>query len=79
MVKFSALAALNFYLTWLKFSLKLSVAAGEYFISLAIADGQFGAEDIPLDRRYDLIQLNVQNVDLFDGMVDLECHIKECS
>ncbi|MDR4498205.1 MAG: ABC transporter ATP-binding protein [Candidatus Scalindua sp.] len=63
----------------LKFSLKLSVAAGEYFISLAIADGQFGTEDIPLDRRYDLIHLNVQNVDLFDGMVDLECYIKECS
>ena len=55
-----------------KFSVKLRLQAGDYFINLGVGDRQSKFEDIPADRRYDIIHISVQETDGFYGIVNLE-------
>lgn len=47
------------------------LAPGDYFISLGLAT-KYGEEDIPHDRRYDSIHLQVMPNSTFFGLADLE-------
>ena len=62
--------------TW-KFTMPMNVPAGHYFIGLGVGQRMPNDEDIPLDRRYDLIHLRVENGTHFDGLADLRCTSSE--
>ena len=59
-----------------QFRLPISVKNGDYFISIGLAE--FASEDVePLDRRYDMIHLNVYNPGSRLGIVDLDFALQE--
>ena len=60
-----------------KFSLKLCLAAGDYFIDLGIGDRQSSDDAVAIERRFDIIHITVQQIIQFGGMVDLECSLFE--
>ncbi len=59
-----------------KFSVKLNLTGGEYYINLGVAESQFG--HVELDRRFDLVCIRVAQTSWFDGFVNLEHSINEC-
>lgn len=61
-----------------KFSLKCSLVGGDYFIDLGVGDKQSSENAVPIERRYDVIHITVEQTDQF-GMVDLECSMCECA
>ncbi len=62
-----------------KFSIKMSLAGGHYFLNVGIAEVKGShSEDIHIDRRLDLIHIIVQASDWFVGFVGLEYSINEC-
>lgn len=57
-----------------KFTFPLTVAPGDYFLDLGTSEqGPSDLEGIAMDRRYDVIHINVIGGHPFDGMVNLEC------
>ncbi|MBU4443631.1 ABC transporter ATP-binding protein [bacterium] len=58
------------------FSIKLSLIAGDFFIDLGIAEKLPGI-DSPIDIRYSLIHLPIQERNRFDGFVELESSFQE--
>ena len=59
-----------------KFNLSASLISGEYFISLGLAEFKNG-DTVPLDRRYDLINLKVYNSAPRYGIADFQMGITE--
>jgi lipopolysaccharide transport system ATP-binding protein len=61
----------------IEFSLTLNLLAGDYFVSLGIAQDHAAKDAIPVDRRYDMIHLHVRdNKEAFgyaalDGNIEL--------
>ena len=61
----------------IEFSLKLNLLAGDYFISLGVAQDHYEKDNIAVDRRYDMIHLHVgRTADAFgyaalDGKMEL--------
>ncbi len=54
-----------------KFSFRMNVLAGDVFLDLGVAE-KIASEDKPVDVRYGLIHLIVQEESIFTGMVDLQ-------
>jgi len=54
------------------YEVTLNLVAGDYFISLGIASDDSEHDNIPLDRRYDLIHLRVQDAGQGFGIADLK-------
>ena len=55
-----------------EFRLKMNLLAGDYFISLGVAQDHNVKDNIAVDRRYDLIHLHVrETLDAF-GFADLQ-------
>lgn len=55
-----------------EFRLKLNLLAGDYFISLGVAQDHDVKDNIAIDRRYDLIHVHIrETLDAF-GIADLE-------
>jgi len=63
-------------LSMMQFSLPLSLISGEYFISIGLAESKEG-DTPPLDRRYDMIHLQVHNPTLRYGVADLRMTMNE--
>jgi lipopolysaccharide transport system ATP-binding protein len=59
-----------------QFSLPLSLISGEYFISIGLAEFKDG-DTPPLDRRYDMIHIQVVNPTLRYGVADLQMKMNE--
>lgn len=55
-----------------KFSVPLTLNAGDYLVSFGISSGAPQKELIPLERRYDSVLIHVEKVQGFMGIVDLE-------
>jgi len=55
----------------LELSLRLNLLAGDYFISLGVAQDHLVKDAIPVDRRYDMIHLHVANTPNAFGYADL--------
>ncbi len=62
-----------------KFSVKLSLLSDDCFITLSSADKPTLSPGTPIDRRYDLIHLKVQQTDQCAGLTNLECSLEEFS
>ncbi|MCP3943385.1 MAG: ABC transporter ATP-binding protein [Desulfobacteraceae bacterium] len=65
-----------------KFSLKMSLAPGEYFIGLGVGSKpSIHKEGIPIDRRYDMIHLSIESRanKYFSGIVNLACSLEQCN
>jgi len=60
-----------------KYSIKIDLAAGHYFINLGITEEIPNNALVPLDRRFDILHLPVHGGDRFDGIVNLESTICE--
>ena len=60
----------------MQFSLPLSLISGEYFISIGLAEFKDG-DTPPLDRRYDMIHIQVVNPTLRYGVADLRMEMNE--
>jgi len=43
----------------IEFGLTVNLLAGDYFISLGVAQDHYAKDNVAIDRRYDLIYLNV--------------------
>ena len=63
-------------ITIFQFTLPLHLISGDYFINIGLA-AEINHEVIPIDRRYDLIHLNVLNSSRRYGIVDLYMQTKE--
>jgi len=61
-----------------RFTLKLNLHPGDYFIDLGVAE-QLKTKDEPLDVRNSLIHITVEQRNQFDGLVDLELSSQEIS
>jgi homopolymeric O-antigen transport system ATP-binding protein len=61
-----------------RFTLKLNLHPGDYFIDLGVAE-QLTAKDEPLDVRNSLIHISIEQRNQFDGLVDLELSSQEIS
>ena len=61
-----------------RFTLKLNLHPGDYFIDLGVAE-QLTTKDEPLDVRNSLIHISVEKQNQFDGLVDLELSSQEIS
>jgi lipopolysaccharide transport system ATP-binding protein len=61
-----------------RFTLKLNLHPGDYFIDLGVAE-QLKAKDEPLDVRNSLIHISIEQRNQFDGLVDLELSSQEIS
>jgi ABC-type polysaccharide/polyol phosphate transport system ATPase subunit len=59
-----------------KFTLPLPLPPGDYFLDLGLAEAA-GGEHLPLDVRYDLIHLHVQQQEPFSGLVNLGVDVQE--
>jgi len=59
-----------------RFSIKLNLHGGDFFIDLGVAE-KLPGEDEPMDRRCGLIHLYVQEKKRFDGFVELETTFEE--
>lgn len=63
----------------LEYKLTLNLLAGDYFVSLGVAQDHVVKDAIPVDRRYDMIHLHVgQTADAF-GFASLDASISEIS
>ncbi len=58
-----------------EFSLKANLLAGDYFISLGVAQDHEEKDNIAIDRRYDMIHLHVSDTEDAFGFVDLQGRI----
>ena len=58
-------------LVTIEFRLKLNLLAGDYFVSLGVAQDHDSKDAIPVDRRYDLIHLHVSETKDAFGYADL--------
>lgn len=58
-------------LVTIEFRLKLNLLAGDYFVSLGVAQDHESKDAIPVDRRYDLIHLHVSETKDAFGYADL--------
>ncbi len=56
----------------IEFSLTLNLLAGDYFISLGVAQDHQVKDNVAIDRRYDMIHLHVSETQEAFGVVDLE-------
>lgn len=56
----------------IEYSLKLNLLAGDYFVSLGVAQDHEVKDNIAVDRRYDMIHLHVSETQDAFGVVDLE-------
>ena len=56
----------------IEFSLKANLLAGDYFISLGVAQDHDDKDNIAIDRRYDMIHLHVSDTEDAFGVVDLQ-------
>jgi len=56
----------------IEFSLKANLLAGDYFISIGVAQDHDEKDNIAIDRRYDMIHLHVSDTEDAFGVVDLE-------
>lgn len=56
----------------IEFRLKLNLLAGDYFVSLGVAQDHESKDAIPVDRRYDLIHLHVSETKEAFGYADLK-------
>lgn len=56
----------------IEFSLKANLLAGDYFISLGVAQDHDEKDNVAIDRRYDMIHLHVSDTEDAFGVVDLE-------
>ena len=63
--------------TEIVFKFQLNVLAGDYFISLGVADDDEQADQIAVDRRYDMLHLVVKGGPDDFGFADLEMSISE--
>lgn len=61
-----------------RFTLKLNLHPGDYFVDLGVAE-QLPAKDEPLDIRTSLIHISIEQKEQFDGLVDLELSSQEIS
>jgi len=61
-----------------RFTLKLNLHPGDYFIDLGVAE-QLTGKDEPLDVRNSLIHISIEQRNQFDGLVDLELSSQEIS
>lgn len=59
-----------------RFSARLNLKAGDYFMTLGIAENK-AVEHIIADARHDIMHLNVMGKDNFDGIVDMEASFEE--
>jgi len=59
-----------------RFSLKLSLVSGDYFIGLDCSE-VVGEEKINIDRRSAICHINVQERNTFAGIVEMETHFEE--
>jgi len=66
------------HLVILKFSIQLTLKAGDYFISFAVGEKDT-ASDTLNDSRSDIIHLSFREKDYFDGLVGLETEFEEIS
>ena len=62
-----------------RFSLTLNLLAADYFISLGVALNDPAQDHIPLDRRYDLIHIRVEDTGDAFGLASLHGDIKDQS
>ena len=63
-------------LVTIEFNLTLNLLAGDYFVSIGVAQDHNVKDNIAIDRRYDLIHLHVgETVDAF-GIVDLNGELR---
>ena len=53
-------------------SLKLNLLAGDYFVSLGVAQDHADKDNIAVDRRYDMIHLHVGDTPNSYGFADLD-------
>jgi lipopolysaccharide transport system ATP-binding protein len=53
-----------------QFSFPVRLNAGHYLISLGVSEASLDGQDLPLDRRYDAILLNVTSAESFLGLFD---------
>jgi lipopolysaccharide transport system ATP-binding protein len=63
--------------TEIVFKFQLNVLAGDYFISLGVADDDEQADQIAVDRRYDVLHLIVKGGPDDLGFADMEMSISE--
>ena len=61
-----------------KFSARLNLKAGDYFMTLGIAENKT-VEHIIADARHDIMHLNVMGKGHFDGIVDMDASFEEVS
>ncbi|RMG41905.1 MAG: ABC transporter ATP-binding protein [Candidatus Dadabacteria bacterium] len=61
-----------------EFSFKAALVSGYYILSLGVVDFS-GEKPVPLDRRYDSVQIYITNVCTREGLVDLDasCRIHD--
>jgi len=60
-----------------RMQMKLNLIAGDYFISLGVARDDIEFDNAPLDRRYDLIHLRVDDNGRSFGIAELESQFSE--
>lgn len=53
-----------------QFSFPMRLNAGHYLVSLGVSEASLDGQDLPLDRRYDAILLNVTAAESFLGLFD---------
>ncbi|MDH3638712.1 MAG: ABC transporter ATP-binding protein [Gammaproteobacteria bacterium] len=61
----------------IRFSLKLNLLAADYFISLGVALDDPAQDHIPLDRRYDMIHVKVEDKGDAFGLASLQGEIRD--
>ncbi|MBF0539111.1 MAG: ABC transporter ATP-binding protein [Nitrospirae bacterium] len=59
-----------------RFSVRMDVQSGDIFLDLGVAE-RVASEDKPVDVRYGLIHLNIQQGNVFTGMADLNPAFEE--
>ncbi len=60
----------------IEFRLTANLLAGDYFISLGVAQDHDEKDNIAIDRRYDMIHLHVSDTDDAFGVVDMQGRLK---
>ena len=58
------------------FSLTMALLAGDYFVSLGVAQDHQDKDAIPVDRRYDLIHLHLAPTEEAFGVADLQANVE---
>ena len=60
----------------IEFSLTANLLAGDYFVSLGVAQDHEQKDAIAIDRRYDMIHLHVANTEDAYGVADLDARLE---